>query len=632
MGYILVGIIIGGIIWGIVVNKVIENKGYEENWFWWGFFFGIFALIVALTKQNVVTTKVVIESSAQVKDNMELLSSFILNNQVNISSPVHIASWEIKKDTEKLVLFVDFINVSQKAISAVMFSATGFNAFGDIVRVNNAEFFDVIGQDLSIRSNGHGKFYTTLQDEAIRKVEIKVKKICFADGTIVDDIQDEWINTNQSELKPVHIDCAIRENAQSKYYAIIKEHYWQCVCGFVNTQNACAICGMQKKNAVKFTQDNIDDTYNEYIKQIEIEQNEKEKRQSEEKLLQEEQQARAKKNKKILAYSTGIVVVCIVIATVLNAFVIPNYKYNKAIKLIDEQKQMEGILLLSEIGKYKDSSKIIRDYYKQYRGKISVGFDYAIGVKENGKVIHAGNGIVGKIDVSDWENIKAVSAGPFSEIVGLKNDGTVLYKGRDNKIETQISEWEDIVEIAMGMGNVLGLKSDGTVVAIGSNNTFRRDVSAWKDIVQISVNGYHAVGLRADGTVVATGNNDYGQCDVSGWKDIVSVASGELYTLGLKADGTVVAIGDNSKGQCDVSAWNNIVQISASDKHAVGLKTDGTVVAIGENISGQCRVDDWENIVAISTSSDYTLGLKNDGTLVANFLGVIDVSNWDLID
>ena len=48
MGYIIVGTIIGGIIWGIVVNKVLENKGYKEDWFWWGFFFGILAVLVAL--------------------------------------------------------------------------------------------------------------------------------------------------------------------------------------------------------------------------------------------------------------------------------------------------------------------------------------------------------------------------------------------------------------------------------------------------------------------------------------------------------------------------------------------------------------------------------------------------------
>ena len=39
-----------GLIWGIVVQKVVINRGYNENWFKWGFFFHIFALIVALTK------------------------------------------------------------------------------------------------------------------------------------------------------------------------------------------------------------------------------------------------------------------------------------------------------------------------------------------------------------------------------------------------------------------------------------------------------------------------------------------------------------------------------------------------------------------------------------------------------
>jgi len=282
MGYILVGTIVGGIIWGIVVNKVIENKGYEENWFWWGFFFGIFALIVALTKQSVNTTKVVIESSIPIKENMEQLSSCTLNNRVNVSSPIHIASWEIKRDFEKVGLFVDFINVSHKEISAVMFSATGFNSFGDRIQVNGDDLFDVIGQDLSIKPNEYEKIYTVLRDDAIRKVEIKVKKICFADGTIVDDIQEEWINTNQSELELKHADCAKRENIQSKYYSIIKEQYWQCVCGFVNKHNKCAVCGMQKDNAFKYTLNNIENTYNDYLKKIEIEKVEEEKHKLEE--------------------------------------------------------------------------------------------------------------------------------------------------------------------------------------------------------------------------------------------------------------------------------------------------------------------------------------------------------------
>lgn len=39
-------------VWGFAVQKIVENKGYHENWFWWGFFFGILALLVALTKPD----------------------------------------------------------------------------------------------------------------------------------------------------------------------------------------------------------------------------------------------------------------------------------------------------------------------------------------------------------------------------------------------------------------------------------------------------------------------------------------------------------------------------------------------------------------------------------------------------
>ena len=46
---VMIGVCIA---WGVATNKVIENKGYNENWFWWGFFFGLIALVVALTKPD----------------------------------------------------------------------------------------------------------------------------------------------------------------------------------------------------------------------------------------------------------------------------------------------------------------------------------------------------------------------------------------------------------------------------------------------------------------------------------------------------------------------------------------------------------------------------------------------------
>ncbi len=52
----VIGIIIWGVIWGAATQTVVYNKGYEENWFWWGFFFGFIALLVALSKLQLYST------------------------------------------------------------------------------------------------------------------------------------------------------------------------------------------------------------------------------------------------------------------------------------------------------------------------------------------------------------------------------------------------------------------------------------------------------------------------------------------------------------------------------------------------------------------------------------------------
>ena len=49
--YIIV-VLVYSVIWSFVCAKVVENKGYEAgNWYIWGFLFGIFAFLVAVTKQ-----------------------------------------------------------------------------------------------------------------------------------------------------------------------------------------------------------------------------------------------------------------------------------------------------------------------------------------------------------------------------------------------------------------------------------------------------------------------------------------------------------------------------------------------------------------------------------------------------
>lgn len=40
--------IILNVVWGFATDAVITKKGYADNWFWWGFFFGFAAFLVAL--------------------------------------------------------------------------------------------------------------------------------------------------------------------------------------------------------------------------------------------------------------------------------------------------------------------------------------------------------------------------------------------------------------------------------------------------------------------------------------------------------------------------------------------------------------------------------------------------------
>ena len=49
-------VIAKGIFWGVVTQKIIDNKGYDTNWFWWGFFFGLVAFIIALTQPDAPRT------------------------------------------------------------------------------------------------------------------------------------------------------------------------------------------------------------------------------------------------------------------------------------------------------------------------------------------------------------------------------------------------------------------------------------------------------------------------------------------------------------------------------------------------------------------------------------------------
>lgn len=298
--YIIVLIvgIVQGIVWGIATDKIIENKGYKENWFWWGFFFSFLALIVALTKPDVNNSKP-LEVQPDVKSQpakiikTEKLTARNYADSVDIKSPIHVLSWNIQKENDDLFLIINFMNVSEITVSAVMFFVFGFNSFADKVIIDGKNEFEALGQDYSINPGGEETLKILLPDSSIRKVDIKVEKVCFIDGVTMTCEESEWIDTKQEEIDSKYLECVEQENIQGKYYAIIKPNYWQCICGFVNTGKRCKICKMKKEKAIAYSREQITETYDKYLVKLE-----EEKKRAEELRLEAERLAEAEQKRR----------------------------------------------------------------------------------------------------------------------------------------------------------------------------------------------------------------------------------------------------------------------------------------------------------------------------------------------
>lgn len=186
--------------------------------------------------------------------------------------------------------------------------------------------------------------------------------------------------------------------------------------------------------------------------------------------------------------------------------------------------------------------------------KVTVGYDFVIGLKKDGTLVAAGGKEYGQTLVSKAKKVKTVSAGAY-HYVGLTKSGEIFYSGSNENGECNVRDWTDIVDVECGPYATVGLKKDGTVVSTISGGE-NYDLSGFTDITKVVTSRDHTVGLRKDGTVVATGSNAYGQCEVSGWTDIIAVKADRNQTIGLKKDGSVVAAGDNQYGQCNADTLN----------------------------------------------------------------------------
>lgn len=329
---------------------------------------------------------VVVEQPARIEAVPELCIGEISIDKVDINSAIHIARWNVQKESAAdCTISIDFFNLSSKIITAVLFTANGLNSFGDPILIDEKETFDILGQDICVKPGKFGNIKVKLPNQDIRKVKLVVKKVCCSDGEIAQAQPSCWIATKQRVIEQKYADCIKRKNPKGAYYAIIEDNYWQCTCGFVNVGHTCLVCGTEKLVASEFTVEKIEESYQRYFTTVEAERRAEQERAKElaEQAENERREAEcvAKRNKRIAFITTPIVCSIIGFIIIFNAVIIPNGKYNDAITLMDSGNIIEAYDALVALDGFKDSADIansIYDKYKDEKLKVANVGDYVL--------------------------------------------------------------------------------------------------------------------------------------------------------------------------------------------------------------------------------------------------------------
>lgn len=302
----------------------------------------------------------------------------IVTKSVDMNANILYLKHEIVADTSKTQARIEFRNMAYGTITAVKFEARGYNAFGDVIQIAGKPTFDIVAQDLVVVPKKYAKLDSVLPSKDIRKLDLKLKQVCYANGKIV-NVQPEEIVTYEIEELDGNGSLEEREKREflekktTEAICFPKRHgrNWVCICAYLNknTDAICRQCGCRQVEIFEYyTEENIKAKIDERNKRAAAEEARRkaeqikfeaeQKRQREEKERQEaEQRAKKAKRNKIIAGVVGVAAICGIAGYFVNEKVIvPNNKYNHAISRMKLGQYQEASYEFSALGNYKDAS------------------------------------------------------------------------------------------------------------------------------------------------------------------------------------------------------------------------------------------------------------------------------------
>lgn len=228
----------------------------------------------------------------------ELLSEFEIM-EVKGSHPVIIQSARLycSSDREQYYLRCKFKSLSDKVISALMIDIYCFDVWGnELPTIRNAQVLDLSPQ----RDEVFG--YTRkipIVDVNTRTVNVKLKRIRFADGTIEECSGEETKLPKIVSLSEYFNSLELTQqynyetSKKSSYVPMQIGEFWMCSCGKINadTENNCINCGCTKRIVFNALDESfLAERYSAYIENKRIEKEKLEQEREWKRLVEKQRQ------------------------------------------------------------------------------------------------------------------------------------------------------------------------------------------------------------------------------------------------------------------------------------------------------------------------------------------------------
>lgn len=277
-------------------------------------------------------------------------------------APLTIAAGALLKDnqTGKVLAQLKFRSISQKEIKAIKVKISPMDT------VSHPLGGEVEYQYLDLTARRCDEFGQkspiVLPNAATRSFTAEVCEVAFADNTVWQTTGEPW-----GELKkPVSISAAIPDHELRKqikleygnsfeYIPTTDKDLWTCACGELNHKGeyTCARCHQKLSRLLELDMGALKEKCNARLAAEKV-QAEKDAAQA---------KARARKNTKLAAIITPILVVAIVAAVLISGFVKKNNAYQDAVELLNAGEFDKAISAFEALGDYKDSKEQIENVH-----------------------------------------------------------------------------------------------------------------------------------------------------------------------------------------------------------------------------------------------------------------------------